>query len=45
MLLNPAELLIYLYGHEISSYNYADTTLPMHVFLTDQIIATQSIQK
>lgn len=45
MLLNPSELLRYLYGREISSYNYAETTLPMHLFLTDQIIETQSIQK
>lgn len=45
MLLSPSELLSYLYGCDISSYNYADTTLPTHLFLMDQIIVARSIQK
>jgi len=45
MFLNPPELLRYLYGCDICPYSYTATTLPMHLFLMDQITVAQSIQK
>lgn len=45
MLSNPSELLRYLYGCDISSYICAEQTLPTDLFLMNQIIGTQSIQK